>query len=310
MAGAGEAVIVALSGGADSICLLDVMARLQSTWGWKLEVAHVDHGLSEESGNIAARVVRDAADAGFEVHMVRAPDLSGPNLQARARVFRYGFFETIAEQVGATKIATGHTLDDRVETTVARLIHGAGTDGLAGLRPAEGNRIRPLIDIRRRETRSYCEQLGLDFFDDPANADPRFERAFIRASVIGEIETRWGDGAVRAMATSSERLAEDAAGLDSMAETLYRGLVVRGLDQESFQRTALSAMPRALRRRVLERAVGRVRDRSGGIEGALDGLDRPEEAGTKGELVYAVANGIEIRVGPDRVVVERPPPSA
>jgi tRNA(Ile)-lysidine synthase len=285
--------------------MLDVMARLQGLFGWRLEVAHVDHGLSPESSAVAARVAHEAAEAGFEVHMVRAPDLTGPNLQARARAFRYAFFDTIAGQIGATKVATGHTLDDRVETTVARLIHGAGSKGLAGLRAVEGSRIRPLIDLRRRETRAYCEELGLDFFDDPANDDDRFERSFIRRSLIAAIEQRWGEGAVRAMAASSERLAEDAAGLDSLADKLYPEILVRGPGDVSFELASLLSMPTALRRRMLERAVGRVPDRSGGIDAVLARLERLEGEPPK-DLTYSVSTGIEIRVGGGRLVVKHP----
>lgn len=307
MVGPNESVIVALSGGPDSTCLLDVMGRLTEQLGWDLAVAHVDHGLSPESATVAARVARAAAARGFEVHTLRAPDLAGPNLQARARIFRYGFFDTIARQIGATKVATGHTLDDRVETTVARLIHGAGTAGLAGLRPSDGGRIRPLIDVRRNETRAYCEELGLDFVDDPANDDPRFERGFIRRGLIAAVEGRWGDGAVRAMATSAERLAEDAAGLQLLAERLYSQMCVEGSDEVSFELASLSAMPTALRRRVLEAAVGRVPDRSGGIDAALQRLERLEAPVPK-DLSYSVTAGIEIQIHGDRVVVKRPQP--
>lgn len=307
MAGANERVIVALSGGPDSTCLLDVMARLTEQFGWELEVAHVDHGLSPDSATVAARVAHDAAEAGFEVHMVRAPDLAGPNLQARARAFRYGFFDTTARQIGAAKIATGHTLDDRVETTLARLIHGAGTAGLAGLRPVDGARIRPLIDIRRHETRAYCEELDLHFVDDPANADPRFERGFIRHQLIGAIEKRWGDGAIRAMATTSQRLVEDAMGLESLAAKLYPEMVIRGPGEVSFELETLVSMPTALRRRLLERAIGRVPDRSGGIDAALDRLERPGAAATR-DLSYSVSAGIEIQIHDGRVVVKSPQP--
>ncbi len=306
MADPDDSLLVALSGGPDSTCLVDVLARLGPHFGWQLAVAHVDHGLSPASGEVAARVAHFAAEGGFEVHMVRAPDLAGPNLQARARAFRYGFFETIASQIGATRIVTGHTLDDRVETTVARLVHGAGTEGLAGLRPSEGSRIRPLIALRRAQTRSYCEDLELEFFDDPANHDVRFERVFIRSRIIQAIEERWGDGAVRAMATTSERLSEDAGALKLLADRLYSHLVVRGPGEEqSFDLPALLSMPKALRRRILERAVGRVRDRSGGIDAVLERLDGGEGPFTE-ESSYAVATGIEIRLKGDRLVVVRP----
>ena len=303
MVDAGEKVLVSFSGGPDSTCLLDVLARLRDKLDIELVVAHVDHRLSEESSEVAARVTAAAAEAGFEVHLAKAPELAGANLHARARDFRYEFLDIVATREGAARIATGHTLDDRVETTLARLIHGAGTSGLAGIPPIGGTRIRPLISSRRVETRAYCKDCGLDFYDDPANADDRFERSSVRADVIAAIEERWGDGAIRAMATSAERLREDAAALDELGNRLYAELARAEEGAIRFDLEAVLAMTRAFRRRLLERAVGRVRDRSGGIDAALDALDA--ETRVPGSS-YRVASGIEIQIDSDHVVVRLP----
>ena len=299
MLAGGETVVVALSGGPDSTCLLDVLSRLESSLELSLEVAHVDHALAPDSADIAAAVTTRAAEAGHEVHLVRAPDLTGSNLQARAREFRYEFLDIIADKTSAAFIATGHTLDDRVETTLARLIHGAGTRGVAGLLPVDETRIRPLIDIRRSETRTYCEERGLVFIDDPANEDDRFERVAVRRRLVTSIEERWGRGAVDAVATSAQRLGEDASALDGLADTLFDQLAHRDESGIQFDRTALVGAPRAFMRRLLERAIGRVRDRSGGIDEALDALDR--DPAFTGRL--AVASGIEIVVSKDHVSI-------
>ncbi|HJR44337.1 MAG TPA: tRNA lysidine(34) synthetase TilS [Actinomycetota bacterium] len=300
MLSGGESVLVAVSGGPDSMCLLDVLSRLVDKLDLHLEVAHVDHGLSEESAEVAARVGRHAAALGYDVHVGRARDLEGPNLHARARDFRYAFFETIAADIGAERIATGHTLDDRVETTVARLLHGAGTSGLAGIPAAEGLRIRPLIEMRRAETRAYCEEVGIEFFVDAANDDPRFERARVRSLLVSAIEKEWGAGAVKAVATSAERLSEDAAALRSLGDRLAAELLVEAEDGTSVKLDLLEPLPRALRRRVLEAAVGRVRDRSGGIDAALDALDDPAVVHP---VRFAVASGKEIVIESDRVSI-------
>lgn len=299
----GDSILVGLSAGPDSTCLLDVLTRVSERLDIALEVAHVDHGLAPDSEERARKVARDAAAAGFDVHVGRARDLQGPNVQARARAFRYGFFETVADQIGAARIATGHTLDDRVETTLARLVHGAGTEGLAGIPPRQGRRIRPLIDLRREETRRYCEERELEFFDDPANEDERFERVVVRRGLVAAIEQHWGDGAVRAIATSAQRLREDSDALNGVAERLYAGVASSSEGAVELDAEATIALPRALQRRVLEQAVGRVRDRSGGIDAALDALGRPRTRA----LRFAVASGIEITVAPDRIVVTRQP---
>lgn len=297
----GDKVVVAFSGGPDSTCLLDALARLRGKLGLNLAVAHVDHGLSDSSAEIAAKVSTAVAEAGFEIHVVRIPDLEGPNLHARARDFRYGFLDLVAERESAQRITTGHTLDDRVETTLARLVHGAGTSGLAGIPPVEGKRVRPLIDLRRGETRAYCEECGLEFYEDPANENERFERAAVRARLIPAIEERWGDGAIRAMAQSSERLREDAAALAQLAGRLYQDLVKVEGDAARISTEALLSMPRAFRRRILELAVGRVRDRSAGIDEVLDALDSPDTRAK--ETDHSVAGGISITKSATEVVV-------
>ena len=288
----GESVLVAVSGGPDSMCLLHVLGRLGADLA--LSVAHVDHGLSETSEETSAMVAKWAAEAGHDVHIARAKDLEGPNLHARARAFRYSFFETIARDTAAQVIATGHTLDDRVETTLARLVHGAGTEGLAGIHPVMSNRVRPLIEVRRVETRSYCEETGLPFIDDPSNTDPRFDRGSVRALVLKPIEERWGEGAVRAMASSTELLREDGGALASQAQILYEGMVEDTGDSRVVNLESLLALPRALRRRILERAVGRLRDRAGAIDAVLDALDRDHKPGASFDLP-----------GGARIVIER-----
>jgi tRNA(Ile)-lysidine synthase len=299
-----DRILVAVSGGPDSTCLLDVLARLSSEEGYVLTVAHVDHGLSPGSGKVAASVSRAVAEAGLEIHVIRAPDLEGPNLHARARAFRYAFFETIAESWGATRIATGHTLDDRVETTVARLIHGAGTDGLAGLPPVEGKRVRPLIGLRRAETRDYCAENSLPYHDDPSNYNDRFERVVVRKEIVAPIEGRWGEGAVRAMAVSADRLREDSLAMKHLSDRAYEQVARPTLLGTELDLALMMEAPRALRRRILERAVGRVRDRSGGIEAVLDALE--SDTPPRGAR-FAVASGLEVEIARDRVILRREP---
>lgn len=303
----GATIVVGVSGGPDSTALLHVLGRLRMDA--RLLVAHVDHGLSEASEGIAADVARRAAEAGFDVHVARARGLEGPNLHARARDFRYSFFETIARQEEAEVIATGHTLDDRVETSLQRLIRGAGTRGLAGIRHVGTRdtgvkRVRPLLDVRRAETRGYCEEVGLEFVDDPGNVDLRFDRAAVRELVLKAIEERWGEGAVRAMATSIDRLAEDDRALQEQAVVLFEGS--SETDEEGRVSLGLPMMrrlPPALQRRLLELAVGPVRDRGPGIDEVLVALAASDVASgssfdlAEGAMVTITRQSIQVIPG-------------
>lgn len=296
----GETVLVGVSGGPDSVCLLHVLARLGADL--TLAVAHVDHGLSPTSEIVAADVARWAAAEGYEVHVVRASGLEGPNLHARARAFRYSFFQTIAAEIGADLIATGHTLDDRVETLLQRLVHGAGPGTLAGLRPAGDGLVRPLLDLRRAETRAYCDECAIAYVDDPGNDDPRFERAFVRNELVTRIEERWGDGAVRAIAASAERLREDFEALESIAELVWRtSIKVEEPGYHELELQAVLGLSRALRRRLLERSIPALRDRSAGIDEVLDALDRPDR---KPDASFDLAGGVVVQILADRLVVD------
>ncbi|MDQ3878327.1 MAG: tRNA lysidine(34) synthetase TilS, partial [Actinomycetota bacterium] len=198
---------------------------------------------------VAAGVAKIASEAGIDVHVARARDLAGPNLHARARAFRYSFFETIARDNNADRIATGHTLDDRVETTIARLIHGGGPRVLAGLRPIDGMRARPLISLRRSETRDYCDQRGLTYVDDPSNDDLRFERARVRNELLPAIEKNWSSGAIDAIATSIDRITEDADAIDGIVDALYPTIASTSANGARFDLEDIRRLPRALRRR-------------------------------------------------------------
>ena len=161
------------------------------------------------------------------------------------------------------------------------------------------NRIRPLIEVRRSETRAYCDEVGHPLRRRPGERRPTFRPRSVRALVLRAIEDRWGDGAVRAMASSGEQLREDATALASQAQILYDGIVededgVRSINLESLLR-----LPRALRRRILELAVGRIRDRAGGIDAVLDALEREHKPGARFDL----PDGASIVIEKEHVVV-------
>jgi tRNA(Ile)-lysidine synthase len=220
-------VACAVSGGADSLALLilAVAAGLRPT------AIHVDHGLRVGSAD-EALMVKDAAGqlgAGFEARTVTVEP--GPNLEARARSERYA---ALPEGV-----LTGHTADDLAETILVNLLRGAGLDGLAPMRPT-GRVSRPLLGLRRRETRALCADVGLTPIDDPSNHDTRFTRNRVRHELLpllGDIATR---DPVPILVRQSQLLGAEANLLDQLAAAL-----------DPTDARAMSAAPEVLARRAI-----------------------------------------------------------
>jgi tRNA(Ile)-lysidine synthase len=180
----GARLLCAVSGGPDSMALLDVLVRLAPKLGFALVAHGVDHGLRAEASaelDLAERHAR-ALGVGFErTRLTLAP---GGNLQARARTARYAALEAAAERQGAPLIATAHHADDRAETVLLRLLRGSGPRGLAVLPPRADRRVRPLIRARKSDVLLHLERHGVPFADDPSNRDRRHQRVRVREELL------------------------------------------------------------------------------------------------------------------------------
>ena len=201
----GTAVSCAFSGGADSTALI----ALAKAAGCTVTATHVDHGLRPTSDAEAdqARSIADAVGVVFRrIHVDIEP---GPNLEARAREARLA-----ALPPGSL---TGHTLDDQAETMLINLLRGAGTTGLAGIRPGP---TKPILALRRSETREVCAALGHDVIEDPSNADPRFVRNRVRAELLPLLDDIAGRDVAVLLARAADLLADDAALLDELASAI------------------------------------------------------------------------------------------
>lgn len=182
----GEHVLVACSGGPDSIALLDALIRLAPPRRWQLDVAHVDHGLRAGSAGEADLV---AAVAGaIPLHRLRVDLSPGPSLQDRARQARLGALRRCAALTGASVIAFGHTADDQAETVLMRALTSATPHSLRAMAEREGYAARPLLRVWREQTIAYCAALGLVVADDPTNGDPRFLRSRVRHELLPALE--------------------------------------------------------------------------------------------------------------------------
>jgi len=200
----GEVILIACSGGPDSATLLDALARLAPARGWRLAVAHVDHGLRAESGAEAARVagLAGARDLPFKAIRVVVPP--GSSLQDRARDARAAALRAAAAEVSATAIALGHTADDQAETVLMRALSSATPRSLLAMAERSGVLARPLLRVWRADTVAYCAALGIDAVDDPSNRDRRFLRSQVRHDVLPALEAVF-PGARRRLVTLAAR---------------------------------------------------------------------------------------------------------
>ncbi|HEY3493929.1 MAG TPA: tRNA lysidine(34) synthetase TilS [Polyangiaceae bacterium] len=179
-----DRILVAVSGGPDSMALLDVLARLAKKFRFSLCAHGVDHGLRPEAPAELALAAAHARTLGVPFATTRVSVAAGGNLQARARGARYEALEAAARAGSATLLATAHHADDRAETVLLRLLRGAGPRGLAVLPARDGARIRPFLRARKSDILAHLSRHALPFAVDPSNADPRHQRARVRETLL------------------------------------------------------------------------------------------------------------------------------
>lgn len=180
----GERVLAAVSGGPDSMALLDVLARLAKKLGFSLVAHGVDHGLRPEARAELALAAAHAAKLGVPFGTTRVSVGAGGNLQARARSARYTALEAACAKASAGLLATGHHADDRAETVLLRLLRGAGPRGLAVLPARAGGRIRPFLRATRADVLAHLDRHHIDAAEDPSNQDRRHQRVRVRHELM------------------------------------------------------------------------------------------------------------------------------
>jgi tRNA(Ile)-lysidine synthase len=247
----GSLVLVACSGGADSLALAAAVAH-ESRRGWRAGAVTVDHGLQPDSAARARQVAGTCLRLGFdpvEVIAVVVGQSGGP--EAAARTSRYRALSAAAMRHAATAVLLGHTLDDQAETVLLGLARGSGTRSLAGMAPQSGIFVRPLLDLSRAATRDACLAQGLTPWDDPHNRDPAYARARVRHDALPALEKALGPGVAEALARTARLLRDDADALDAWTDHAEAAVS----SDEGLDIAALTALPRAVRTRLLRRAA-------------------------------------------------------
>ncbi|MBU6214028.1 MAG: tRNA lysidine(34) synthetase TilS [Actinomycetales bacterium] len=250
-----ERVVVACSGGGDSLALAHLAAHHASQFGVALSAAVVDHGLQPGSAD-TAQVARDVcAGFGIDDSVVLPVQVreSGSGPEAAAREARRAALHEFALQRHADQIWLAHTLDDQAETFLIGLTHGSGSRSLAGMAERDGLWVRPVLTVRRHELRA-CLPAGVTVWEDPHNADPRFLRARVRAEVIPVLAEVLGDRALISLARTAALLARDNETLDALAKPVFDAAI--GQDERGLHLAvaALRSQPPAIVTRVVREA--------------------------------------------------------
>ncbi len=303
----GETVLVAVSGGADSVALLSILSALAPAWHLTLHVLHVDHGLRSDSALDAELVRALGARLGVPVDVERVQVGPG-SVEAAARVARYAALEAWADRVGAARIAIGHTADDQAETVLMRVLGGAGVRGLAAIPPVRGRIIRPLIELRRQALRDALLTDGVEWLEDPSNRDLKFLRNRIRHELLPLLAASYHPDVVPALAEVARLARESVQALDHAAALELARLAIVEPDALTLPRAALAALPGPIAAETLRQAAARLGSRAPLRAWAHRGLRRVLAA-TPPRRPFRLG-GVVVEVSGDRVRVgTRPAPA-
>jgi tRNA(Ile)-lysidine synthase len=270
----GHTVLVAVSGGPDSMVLLHTLWRLRKPLGLQLFVAHLDHQMRPSAAEDAAFVETMACDLGLRA-ICEARNVPAYQRQHKlspedaARRVRYAFLRATATQLGADRIAVGHTADDQAETVLLRLLRGSGLRGLCGIPPVRGPVIRPLIRVPRADILDYARRQRLRFREDPSNDQRRYTRNRIRHDLLPALRQHYNPRLVQTLRTTARLLADDEAALQAVAHQHF--LLARLAAASASVRLkidALTSLPLALQRRVLREALSELKSGLQGVTSA------------------------------------------
>ncbi len=249
-----QPVLVACSGGADSLALVAATVFEARRQAWRVVGVTVDHGLQPGSADRAREVVRTMGRLGVDETASARVQVtgSGQGPEAAAREARYAVLAEMAARFGAPVVLLGHTLDDQAETVLLGLTRGSGGRALAGMRRRFEVYRRPLLEVSRAQTEAACRAQDVEFWTDPHNCDPRYTRSRVRHRVLPVLEAELGPGITASLARTAEQLREDAEALDELSVAAAPS--VRGA-RGGLDVVLLGRLPTAVRRRVLRLAA-------------------------------------------------------
>jgi tRNA(Ile)-lysidine synthase len=261
---ADDLVLVACSGGADSLALAAAAAfegprfsgRAGESSGVRVGAVVIDHGMQPGSAEIAAETAHKLSVLGLypvEIRTVNVGTDGGP--EAAARTARYAAIDKVAAETGANAVLLGHTLNDQAETVLLGLARGSGGRSLNGMAAVSGNYLRPLLGITRQTTEAFCTDSGLEPWHDPMNKDQAYTRVRVRENLMPALEAELGPGIAEALARTAETLREDEEVLAELALDAYKRVAQERATRIDIGVAEFRALPLAIRHRVIALAA-------------------------------------------------------
>ncbi len=251
----GNRVLVAVSGGPDSVCLLSALHALSAELKISLHIAHLDHMFRGKESAEEANFVDDLGrklGIPSTIEHIDVPSYCrehGLSPQVGAREVRYSFLSRVALSAGAARVATGHTATDQAETFLMRLLRGAGAAGLSAIPPVRRNIIRPLIESTRDDVLEYLGTTGLSYVTDPSNAKPLYTRNRIRLELLPVLK-RFNPRIEERLASEAGLLRDEDSAIDAHLETIMESIITKDHDFLTMRRDEFNALPHAFRRRI------------------------------------------------------------
>jgi tRNA(Ile)-lysidine synthase len=299
----GSTVVAMLSGGRDSVCLLDLAARLLGSDA--VTALHVNYGLRDDSDQDQAHCAALCEQLGVSLEVERPRRPEGPgNLQAWARDARYAAAARLASADEAL-IATGHTADDQVETILYRLASSPSRRALLGMRPRDGKLVRPLLGFTRQQTTAYCEERGLGWRDDPSNAELSYARNRVRhglAAALAEVHPAAAQNVLR----TASLLRDEAEVLDALVAAELDAS--NGTRRGTIELDRLAELPPPLRRLVVQQLADRAAGRP--VAGAANHADEVAALRRTGTAMLDLGGGVRAIAERGTLRAERPPSAA
>ncbi len=304
----GSKIVLGVSGGPDSVCMLDAMAKLAPKYGLELIIAHIDYGLRGKDSDRDEEFVKKLA----EKHNLESAVLNPKNIKKtenNLREIRYKFFEEVRRENNFDAVAVAHNADDQAETFLMRVIRGSGLQGLTAMKYKSGlprRMIRPLLNISREEILEYLKTRGLKYRTDKTNKENLYFRNKIRNKLIPYLEKNFNPQIKKTIFNSINSIAEDADLLEKIASEFYKTDMTNRTDKaDNLSVEKLMALHPALQRRIILKAIEKIKKDLKDIDAAHIEEILKALKSTKGKRQTVVFKGLKLtRIG-DKVIITR-----